>query len=240
MPDDWENVRALNPAENGGDGKAIAVSGYSNLEEYLNWLTQPHAFVAKNTPGLPTSVTLDLRPYIAGFPADAGHAFRRHRRHGIGGQWRGDVYSGGEYVWHRRLHLQRRQRRLHLHQNGRHSGIAQSAAAHPALEGDGTANAWNTTAANWTNVSTGAVTAFASGDRVLLDDTGSSTPVITLTGVVAPGSMEKTAGTKAFTLGGSGSLSGAMALSVSGAPLTIQNSAANSWAGGTFIEEAPR
>jgi hypothetical protein len=35
MPDDWEQSHKLN-ANDPSDGKAIATSGYSNLEEYLN------------------------------------------------------------------------------------------------------------------------------------------------------------------------------------------------------------
>jgi autotransporter-associated beta strand protein len=70
MPDDWETAKGLNP-QNAADGKATAASGYTNLEDYLNWLALPHAFVAKNTASLPSSVDIDLRKYADGFPTGA-------------------------------------------------------------------------------------------------------------------------------------------------------------------------
>lgn len=62
MPDYWEQcITGLNPAaaDNNGD---LDGNGYTNLEEYLNWLAGPHADVQKNTP-----LDLDLRKWNARF-----------------------------------------------------------------------------------------------------------------------------------------------------------------------------
>ena len=70
MADDLEAAKALNP-NSSADGGVTAASGYTNLEDYLNWLALPHAFAAKNTASLPTSLDIDLRNYADGFPAGA-------------------------------------------------------------------------------------------------------------------------------------------------------------------------
>lgn len=62
MPDYWEqSITGLNPtsADNNGD---INGNGYTNLEEYLNWLAAPHADVQKQVP-----LDLDLRKWNAHF-----------------------------------------------------------------------------------------------------------------------------------------------------------------------------
>ena len=235
MSDDWEAVKGLNPA-NANDGKTIQASGYSNLEDYLHWLALPHALVAKNTAAQPTSVTLDVRPYIAGFPAGTvivlsnitgGAAVVANgvvtftpavNTSGLGSFT--FAATGGGYTF------------------SKQAGVLISPNAPPRSlrwKGDGTVNAWNSSATNWLFGTTPA--AFQNGDRVTLDDTGSNAPALTLTGTLSPGYFDKTAGTKTYTLGGSGSFSGAMALNVSGAPLVLQTTAANSFAGGTFIED---
>lgn len=241
MPDDWEAAKSLNPA-NAADGKTLAASGYSNLEEYLNWLALPHAFVAKNTAAQPTSVTLDLRPWAEGMPAGAaftvsgvtGGAVSQTGTGGYDvrftpalnasglGSFNFNVTSGG-------------------YTHTRQAGILISANAPPRnlrWKGDSTANVWNTSIQNWTNADTGAASVFSNGDRVTLDDAGSTAPALALSGSLSPGYMAKS-GTQAYTLSGSGTLGGAMSLNVDGSgPLTLGGSAAHSYAGGTFLQDA--
>jgi len=241
MPDDWETAKSLNPA-NAADGKVITASGYSNLEEYLNWLALPHAFVPKNTAVQPTFTTVDLRKYAEGFPAGAvfnisaitGGAVTQTGTGGYDakftpalntsgiGSFTFSVTSGG-YTFSKAV------------------GVLISPNAPPRhlrWKGDGTVNAWNSSALNWTNTGTGEATAFGNGDRVTMDDSGSNTPAIALTGTLSPGYMEK-AGLKNYTLSGPGSLSGPMSLTVNGAgSLTLTNTAANLYAGGTFIQDS--
>ena len=66
MSDDWEtSIAGLNPAvaDNNGD---VNRNGYTNLEDYLNWLAESHAETAKNT-----AVEIDLRHYTQGFDKKA-------------------------------------------------------------------------------------------------------------------------------------------------------------------------
>jgi autotransporter-associated beta strand protein len=241
MPDDWEAAKGLNAA-NAADGKIIQASGYSNLEDYLNWLALPHAFVAKNTAALPTSVTIDLSPFAGGFPngvtftlsgvsggtvtqAGAGGynvTFTpTANTSGLGG-FTFSVTNGG-YTWSRAV------------------GVLISPNPLPKTmlwKGDGVTNAWNTAAANWTDTSTGTAAVFSNGDRVTLDDTGSATPALALSGTLAPSYVQKISDLKNYTLGGSGTLNGGMALVIDGAgSLTLANGA-NSYSGGTFIQDS--
>jgi hypothetical protein len=59
LPDAWELTFGLNPAD-GADGNQTNALGYTRLEDYLNWLGDPHAIANTNTP-----VAVDLRS-IAG------------------------------------------------------------------------------------------------------------------------------------------------------------------------------
>ncbi|HDS85591.1 MAG TPA: hypothetical protein ENN97_10410 [Phycisphaerales bacterium] len=61
MPDYWELAMGLNPLvpDHNGD---VTGNGYTNLEDYLNWLAGPHTRV-----GSGASVTVDLRRYTDGF-----------------------------------------------------------------------------------------------------------------------------------------------------------------------------
>jgi len=67
MSDEWETTLGLNPesADNNGD---IDGNGYTNLEDYLNWLAVPHAKVARNE-----SVDIDLRRFSSGFNPGASY-----------------------------------------------------------------------------------------------------------------------------------------------------------------------
>lgn len=66
MPDYWERaVAGLNPeaADNNGD---LDGNGYTNLEDYLNWLGGPHAETRKNM-----FADVDLRRFTSGFDRGA-------------------------------------------------------------------------------------------------------------------------------------------------------------------------
>lgn len=66
MPDWWELAKGLNPnsapgdfSDSNGDSDG---DGYSNLEDYLNWLAAPHVDCARNS-----SVDVDLTQFTRGF-----------------------------------------------------------------------------------------------------------------------------------------------------------------------------
>lgn len=65
MPDWWERLNGLDPnvPDNNTDADG---DGYTVLEDYLNWMAQPHFEVS-----LGKSVEIDLMPYFAGYPSTA-------------------------------------------------------------------------------------------------------------------------------------------------------------------------
>lgn len=66
MPDFWEYaIDGLN-TEAGDNNGDINKDGYTNLEDYLNWLGTPHAEVRENS-----YMDIDLRRFTQGFDADA-------------------------------------------------------------------------------------------------------------------------------------------------------------------------
>jgi pectate lyase len=60
MPDIWETALGLDPG-NSEDRNQITGTGYTQLEEYLNWRAEPHAIASGDRP-----VDLDLRPFTGG------------------------------------------------------------------------------------------------------------------------------------------------------------------------------
>lgn len=69
MPDYWEgSIAGLNKdiADHNGDADG---NGYTNLEDYLNWLGALHADVQKNTP-----LDIDLRTFTSGFNTGAAYS----------------------------------------------------------------------------------------------------------------------------------------------------------------------
>ncbi len=99
-------------------------------------------------------------------------------------------------------------------------------------KGDDTANAWDTTTANW--AVNGSATAYADLIAVLFDDTGSASPDIIITpGAVTPASVTVNTSTKAYTIGGA-AIGGAGGLTKSGAS-TLTLASANTYSGGTSV-----
>jgi autotransporter-associated beta strand protein len=100
--------------------------------------------------------------------------------------------------------------------------------------GDSTANIWNTTATNWLGTN-GQPRAFANGDTVTFNNSGSITPAVNLTETVSPGAMIVNAGQN-YVITGTGLLAGGMTLAKSGSgKLTMANSGVNTFSGGTTI-----
>jgi len=72
--------------------------------------------------------------------------------------------------------------------------------------GDGVSNAWNLSATNFLSM-TGPV-AFTNGDAVLIDDSGSATPSLVVSGALLPASLTVNTSAKSYVLRGTGSLGG--------------------------------
>jgi fibronectin-binding autotransporter adhesin len=97
--------------------------------------------------------------------------------------------------------------------------------------GDGTANAWDTTTANWTTGS-GAVS-YADPAQVTFGDTGSAAPAINISGTVNPYSVTVNTSTKSYTIGGA-AIDGTASLTKSGTT-TLLLTGVNTYSGGTTI-----
>ncbi|MCX6873858.1 MAG: autotransporter-associated beta strand repeat-containing protein [Verrucomicrobia bacterium] len=99
-------------------------------------------------------------------------------------------------------------------------------------QGNGTTNPWDVAVtADWTDGAS--VSAFSNGIGVTFDDLGSNSPVVNLTGSLAPAAVVVRA-TRNYTFGGPGSLAGTLALDKAGiGTLTLTGN--HSFSGGTTV-----
>jgi autotransporter-associated beta strand protein len=217
IPDIWKNAVGLNLYTN--QAMATAPDGYTYIEDYINWLAGPHAFVQTN------ATVIDLWQYTLGFT------------------------NGGTYTVSGAANASVTVTNTHFaffKPNPGFTGLTSFnfTVADPdgttmtntmgllvsityipqnlVWRGDGVTNIWDTTnTADWFNGNN--LITFNSSDNVTLDDTGSASPAITINGLVAPGSVTINA-TQNYTLGGSGAISGAGSLTKSGpGTLTVNN-----------------
>lgn len=230
MPDYWETVAGSNP--NSADAMIIGGDGYARIENYLNWLAEPHALTTTNT-----VIDIDLWSYTAGFtnasptyhldqPTNgtvaliSGHIARftpTVNVSGFGGFRFAVVASDGLSFTN-------------------HVAIILSALPPPSnliWRGDGVANIWDIGAtANWDN--TGSFVTFTSGDNVTFDDSGTNSPAINLTSAITAGTASVLA-EQDYTFSGSGFAGGTKLFKVGAGKLTLNN--ANTFSGGVLIAE---
>jgi autotransporter-associated beta strand protein len=98
-------------------------------------------------------------------------------------------------------------------------------------KGDGLANNWDYTTANWLNGS--AADVFSDGNLVTFDDTGSTTPPVNLTTTLQPATVLVNAAAN-YTFGGSGKISGTGTLTKTNSG-TLIILTPNDYSGGTTI-----
>ena len=232
MPDYWEKAMGLN-FNSSSDAMTIGADGYANIERYLNWLADPHAFTVTNTP-----VDIDLWQYTSGFTnaaptytvtglsngvvtLNSGHIahFVPPPNFSGMGALRFTVTGNDGTTWTNNV------------------AVLMSPVTPPSnliWQGDGTTNLWgNGSGVNWLNGVN--LVAFNSGDNVTFDDTGSNTPAINLTGALPAGTVYVLA-QQDYTFGGSGFLSGGAALFKTGSgQLTLDTT--NTATGGVTINE---
>ncbi len=106
--------------------------------------------------------------------------------------------------------------------------------AHPQLVwvGDGSANQWNTSSLNWSNLVSGALISYADGDSVTFNDLSANTTV-NIPGTLNPGTVTVNNSTKDYTFSG-GSLAGTNGLTKSSAgTLTLNQN--NTFSGGILL-----
>ena len=230
MPDYWEEAMGSNP--NVADSLTPGIGGYTKLENYLNWLAAPHAVAPKNS-----FVDVDLRQYTGGFtnasPVFAAFAPTNGTVALLADGHTAEFTATGNFSGLGGFNFSVRASDGSTMTNT--VGVlvmATGASQNLTWHGDGTANNWDTASTNWLNGTN--LVSFGAGDIVTFDDTGSNNPAINLVGTLSPASVN-VAANQNYALAGSGSLTGTMALSKSGAGiLTIGTS--NTFTGGTFVQ----
>ena len=226
-------------------------TGYTLLENYLNFLAVPHAVTQTNTP-----VHINLAQFTAGFSASATFSVTNATNGtvalvsgtnanfvpaanfaGLGSfsftvNDSGYTLSAGVTVCVTPVAPPASATNF----NGALVIVATNAAASittpPAnltWRGDGAANVWNTTVSNWLNGA--AASAYKDGSVVTFDDTGSVSPAINLTTTVSPGAIYFN-DNQNYTLSGTGALSGSGSFSKTGSG-TVTIGTTNSGFSGT-------
>ena len=250
MPDDWEEAVGYNKAVANNNAvlttpqtaasffPAGSPTGYTQLEEYLHFMAVPHGTVSKNTAASPAFIDIDLRKFTSGFTASPvftvsnitngsitqsgpGNAIVRFTppldTSGRGGFLFTVTDSAGD-SWTQQCCLL----------------ISTKTQPRPITWlGDGVTNNWDTATLNFT--SNLGPTAFATGDAVTINDTGSNTPTLKIVGALAPASLTVNNTSKNFTLQGTGSLAATSRFTKSGTgTLTISNTGPNSFTAATL------
>jgi autotransporter-associated beta strand protein len=229
IPDIWKNAVGL--PLNSNQAMTIAANGYANIENYLNWLAGPHAFVQTN------ATAIDLWPYTLGFtntsPAytffnltnctvtltNSHYAFFQPTPGFTGLAGFNFVVTGNDGSTMTNT-----------------MGVLVSVMYNPknlVWRGDGINNIWDlTNTADWLFNDSALVT-FNSSDNVTFDDTGSASPAINITTTVSPGSVVVNANQN-YSFGGSGGIAGAGSFTKSGSG-TLTLNEANTYTGGTVV-----
>jgi autotransporter-associated beta strand protein len=239
MPDDWKSAKGLS-LSNAAVAYQTSSTGYTNLENYLNWKALPNAFVARNTASIPTSVTIDLSQYANGFGTTATYAISNVTG-GTATQSGSAPYlvtyvptvntSGlGGFNWTVTNSVTSMSSTCGIL-------ISQSGPTQPLRWiGNGTTNPWDTTTPLWTSLVTGSTIAFAAGDPVTFDDSGSSSPAVSVMTPVSPGGIEVAGTASNYVLSGTAFIGGIGSIvKDSLGTLTIQNSTANTFSGGIVV-----
>jgi autotransporter-associated beta strand protein len=243
MPDFWESTLGSNPAlddhTNAVPAGAFVPTGYTRLEEYLQFLMMPHTAMAKSTAAVPNAIDVDLHKYTLGFTN------RLPVTYTISNVTTGTVTVVNGYLAHfvPPTNFYGRARFDFTVTDGDGSTWTQTFATLVSIvslprdliwKGDDAANNFDTNTLSFlfgTNV-----TAYSIGDNVTFDDSGSTNPAVNLVGSLTPSSVTVSA-TKSYTLGGSGAFIGGMKLKQSGGG-TLNVNTANAFTGGGTIDSS--
>ncbi|MEO5917331.1 MAG: autotransporter-associated beta strand repeat-containing protein [Luteolibacter sp.] len=207
-------------------------SGYTRMDEYLHFMSEPHATMSKNTALLPTSIDVDLRSYTGGFTASPTFAVSNV----IGGAV---TLSGtGNALMHFVPTVDTAGRAKFDFTVTDSAGtswvqtfnvlVASTGLPHDlSWVGNGTTNPWDTSSALW-HYGAAAAT-FAAGDNALFADGGSSSPQVNLTSTLVAGAVT-VASAQNYTFGGTGALTAGPLVKSGSGSLTLANTTANSFA----------
>lgn len=229
-------------------------TGYSLLENYLNFLGAPHAVTQTNTP-----VVINLAQFTAGFSVGATFSVTNATNgtvailngtnatftpsanfSGLGGfnfTVSDSGYALSAYVAVCVTPAAPPASATNF--NGALVVVATNTAATSVVppnnliwHGDGTANVWDTSVSNWLD---GAhISLFKNSDVVTFDDTGSASPAINLTTSVSLGAIYFN-DNQNYTLSGVGALSGSAPLSKTGSGTLTVNTTNSSYTGAISV-----
>jgi hypothetical protein len=187
MPDFWENGTSSNPAIANNNDASPSGSGYTRLEDYLNWLAEPHGIALQNT-----NVVIDLRQFTRGWVV-----VNRNPVWSVSNPTNGTVTLINAYFaqftptpgYNGPASFQ-------FTVNDNDGGpvtrtmnlfFTPSAQSYQAVwRGDDLANNWNTFGDyNWAD-GISLLYQFHAGEAVTFDDTGSTNPAVNLVGSLQP------------------------------------------------------
>lgn len=232
MPDFWESGTGSNSSVANNNDPSPSGSGYTRLEDYLNWLADPHGIALTNT-----TVDVDLRQFTRGFLDSAPAYSVTGATNGVVTLLNGHVahfvpvagYIGlAGFQW---TVLDTDGGTLSRPMNLFFTPAAQS--FNPIWHGDDLANNWNVLGENNWFDGQSLLYPFHTGDNVTFDDSGSTNPAVNLVGLLQPASVTFNT-TKNFTFSGSGSLNGAMILNKTGSG-TLTLNTTNTFSGNTTV-----
>ena len=216
---------------------AATPAGYTYLEEYLHFLAIPHGTVARNTLATPSSFTVDLRKFTAGFTNTPVFTLSNL----VGGSASQSGTGGYLIVFTPTVNTQGRARFEFNVTDADGSSWTQtfallvSASSLPrdiVWKGDAATNAWDEVTGNW--LRNASATTYSSGDRVTFNDTGSVSPSVATSGSLTPGSVDVDT-IAGYTFAGSGSLTSSGPLSKRGSG-TLTLDVASSFTGGVSLD----
>lgn len=233
MPDYWENGTGSDPNVANNNDPSPSGSGYTRLEDYINWLAEPHGFALTNT-----ACDVELRQFTRGFTnfnpifsvANATNGTVSLSVNGLRAHFvptpgytgpAGFTFtvtdSDGSTVT--------RQMNLFFTPTATNTSFT--------WRGDALTNNWNALGdLNWFD-GYSLLFPFHNGDTVTFDDSGFASPNLNLTGSLQPASVTVSAAQN-YTLGGSGSLDGTMTLLKAGAGIFRLNNT-NNFSGTTTV-----
>jgi autotransporter-associated beta strand protein len=232
MPDYWEAGLGMSTNSANNNDPSPSGSGYTRLEDYLNWLAEPHGTAPTNSP-----VAVDLRQSTRGFTNSSPAYSVHHPTNGsvtvlsgciarftpatdfIGtASFQFTVTDADGSALTRTMNL---------------FFTPQAPAFSPIWHGDDATNNWNVLGDNNWYDGQSLLYPFHNGDAVTFENSGSTRPAVNLVGSLQPASVAVNA-TQPFTFDGSGSLDGAMALTKTNTG-TLTVNTTNNYAGGTTV-----
>ena len=231
IPDIWKNAVGL--PLNTNEAMTIAANGYANIENYLNWMAGPHAFVQTN------ATAIDLWPYTLGFTnASPAYTFFNTTNCTV-------TLTNSHFAFFKPAPGFTGLASFNFVVTGSDGsamtntmGLLVSVVYIPknlVWRGNGINNVWDiTNTVDWFNGND--LAGFNQSDNVTFDNTGSDTPAINITNTVMPGSVVINA-SQNYTFGGAGVIAGTGSLTVSGTNTVIIDTT-NTYTGGTTINNA--